>query len=208
MNESKKSQTVFKIILIFAILGGIILGTIGESGESKEQLSISNLEKMIKIAAFFVIMIPICLYWIIPNTKWGKKHLKLKESTYLFFQYLGIFVGLVGLIATLLEPQMVIRSHLFELLLALFGLNFGFWAYILKSKKATELTAILDEKQVVNITQAAGTTCMLTTGIMIILYFISYHEVFVIEGKVWFLFYIFGSMILFSMFNIVYYKKA
>lgn len=206
MNKYQSWQRLFVIVLILAIIGGIAIGILGR-GESAVPLE-TSIERIIKIAVFFAVMIPLVLYWILPNTQWGEKRHQLSESSYIFSFHFGMVLGILGLISTLLRPEMVIRSHLFELLIALFGLNYVFWAMLLKARKSVDFRKILDEKQIANLTEAAADTFILSSCVMILMYFASYHQVFIIEGKIWFLIYIFMSMIFFSGFNIYLFRRT
>jgi len=205
MNDFQKRQRLLAIVTSLAILGGLTLGILGES--DRPVIEKTPFEKTVVILAFFVVLVPMVLYWIIPNTSWGKKRLKLKESMYSASFFMGIVLGLSGLAATITHPQTVVSSHLFELLLALFGLNYVFWAMVMKAQKTTDVSKILDEKQIRNLVESAAGTFTLVTCIMIVMYFISYHAVFIIEGKIWFLIYFFLSMIIFSNLNIHSFKR-
>ncbi len=206
MNEYKKWQGIIKIVITIGIFGGIVLGILGENRQSKDPKTV--VESIIGWTAFVTIIGAVILYWIIPNTQWGKKRLRLSESRYVFFFYIGIFVGAIGLVITLFQSDMVVQSHLFELLLALFGLNYLFCAMVLKSQKTMDVSTILDEKQIDNVIKSAAITFMLSSFIMLMIYFGSYHNQFTIDGKEWFLFYIFSSMMIFSISNIVYFKRS
>jgi hypothetical protein len=202
--DYKAFNRLLKIALTCGVLGGLIGGIL--SGK-KSAVAESPLEKYIGIGVFFIILIFLALYWILPNTTWGRKKLQLSEQLYILTYVIGIISGLFGLIATFLNSQFVIYSHLFELLLVLFSINYIFWGMILKSKQTTSIEKILDEKQRLNIAQSGAMTFILSTAIMILMYFASYQRAFVLDGQVWFLYYIFISMIIFSIANIYYFRK-
>ncbi len=206
MNRFKRSQIIVKASITIGVLGGIVLGIFSENEQLKDPKTV--VESMITWMAFVVVIGAVVLYWIVPNTQWGKTKLYLSESRYVFFFYVGLVVGTLGLVTTLFQSELVIQSHLFELLLALFGLNYIFWAMILKREKSVDVSTVLDEKQIDNIIKSAATTLMLSSFIMFMLYFGSYHNLFVLDGKVWFLVYVFSSMIIFSIGNIVFFQMA
>jgi hypothetical protein len=205
MNNFRKSQSTLAAIMILAVICGLLFGILGEKNKP---VSIKTpIERTIGLIGLFFVLMPMALYWIVPNTSWGKRRLFLGESAYGLSFYIGIVVGILGLGAVLIDPAMVIKAHLFELLLALFGLNYVFWAMVMKSRKTTDVAKLLDEKQIRNLADSAAVTLMLVTGIMIVMYFVAYHGVFIMEGMVWFLVYFFLSMIIFSCSNIVNFRR-
>ncbi|MFO7980863.1 MAG: hypothetical protein R6V00_08535 [Candidatus Aminicenantes bacterium] len=204
MSEFKKWQTILKIVLIVAIIGGIMI-SIATRGVQEEQEE-SVYEKIFKISAFFMIALILIMYWVLPNTKIAK-HFKMNESLFIASHILGMVCGVIGLTVTFLWKQMVIKIHLFEFMVILFGIIFVYWAMILKARKSVKISDILDEKQMDNIRGSAAVTLSVVTGIMLMMYFFSYHGVFVIEGKVWFLFYFFMTLFIYSVSTLYYFKK-
>jgi hypothetical protein len=196
MNRYQKSQRILAAVLILAILVGLVFGILGDSGKSAGAKP--PLLKAITWAAFVFVMLPLVLYWILPRTAWGKRRLVLGVSAYLLSFYAGISVGILGLAAVLIDPVLVVTSHLFELLLALFGLDFAFWAMVMKARRTTDPSKILDERQVRNLADSAAVTLLLVTCFMTLMYFASYQGAFAINGMVWFLVYFFSSMVVFS----------
>jgi len=204
MSEFKKWQTILKIILIVAIIGGLMI-SITNRGDQEEQEE-TVYEKIFKITAFFMVALVVIMYWVLPNTKIAE-HFKMNESLFVASHILGIVCGVLGLIATLLWKQTVIEIHLFEFMVVLFGIIFVYWAMILKARKSVKISDILDEKQMDNIRSSAALSLFVVTGIMLMMYFISYHQLFVLEGKVWFLFYFFMTLLIYSCSTIYYFKK-
>ena len=102
---------------------------------------------------------------------------------------------------------MVVKTHLFEFLVVLFGLIFVYWAIILRARKSANIADILDEKQIDNIRRAAASTLFVVTCIMLLVYFFSYYDVFILEGKIWFLCYFFLTLLIYSANTLYYFKK-
>lgn len=204
MNKFKKSQTFLKTALIIGILGGIVIGIVftGTQEEIKETIY----EKIFKTSAFFLVMLSLIMYWVLPNMKIAK-HFKMNESLFIASHILGIVCGIIGLAATILWQQMVVKTHLFEFMVVLFGFIFVYWAIILKARKSANISDILDEKQIDNIRKSATTTLFVVTCIMLLMYFISYNKVFILEGKIWFLCYFFMALLIYSGSTLYYFKK-
>ncbi len=205
MNKLQKSERLLALLLAIAVIGGVVFGILNES--NRDAVEKTTLERTVGILAFFTVLVPMALYWIVPRTSWGRQHLRLTESMYGISFYPGIVLGVIGLLATILQPQTVIRSHMFELLFALFGLNYVFWAMVMKAGKTVHVSGILDEKQIQNLVGSAAETFLVVTGVMVMMYFISYHGVFLIEGKIWFLLFFFLSMSVFSIFGSYSFRK-
>lgn len=204
MNEFKKWQTILKIVLIIAIVGGIVIG-IATRGPQEEQEE-TIYEKIFKTSAFFILMLALILYWVLPNTKIAK-HFKMNESLFIASHILGMLCGIIGLATAILWQQLVVKTHLFEFMVVLFGFIFVYWAMILKARKSANISDILDEKQIDNIRRAATSTLFVVTCIMLLMYFISYYEVFILEGKIWFLCYFFMTLLIYSGSTLYYFKK-
>lgn len=203
MSEFKKWQTILKIVLIIAIVGGIVIGS---AIKGKQEQVETTYEKIFKISAFFIVFLALFLYWILPNTKLAR-HFKMNESLFIASHILGIVCGITGLAAAILWQQVIVKTHLFEFIVVLFGFIFVYWAMILKARKSANVSDILDEKQIDNIRKAATVTLFVVSCILLIMYFISYHEVFTLEGKIWFLCYFFMTLLIYSGSTLYYFKK-
>jgi len=205
MNEFQKWQMILKIALIIAIIGVIALGsaTGGKQGKSDDSIY----EKVFKISAFLIVMLALVMYLVLPNTKIAK-HFKMNESLFVVSHILGIICGGIGLIATFLWQQMVVKTHLFEFLIVFFGLIFVYWAMILKARKTAKISDMLDEKQIDNIIRAGAVTLYAVACIMLIMFFLSSNRVFTLEGKIWFLFYFFITLLIYSASTLFYFKKT
>jgi hypothetical protein len=206
MNKFRRSQQMLAAIILLALAVGLRLGILGEDSATKPAKT--PLERIISLACLVFVLVPMVLYWILPSASGGKNRRLLGESAFVFSFYSGIVIGLLGLCAALTDPGFTIRSHMFELLFVLYGLNFVFWARVMKSRSTTDVSGILDEKQIRNLSDSAAVTLLAVTGIMAVMYFVSYHGVFAAEGMVWFLVYFFTAMTVFSLANLVYFRRG
>lgn len=205
MSEFQKWQTILKVALIIAIIGAIALASATEGKKGKSDDTVY--EKIFKISAFFMLMLALVMYLVLPNTRIAK-HFKMNESLFVVSHVLGIICGGIGLIATFLWQQMVVKTHLFEFLIIFFGLVFVYWAMILKARKTVKISDMLDEKQIDNIVRAGAATLYVVTCIMIVMFFLSSNRLFTLEGKIWFLFYFFTTLLMYSACTLFYFKKA
>jgi hypothetical protein len=205
MSEYQKWQMIFKIALIIAIVGAIALGSVDEGKKRKGDDTVY--EKIFKISAFFMVIFALVMYLVLPHTKIAK-HFKMNESLFVVSHILGIICGGTGLIVTFLWQQMVVKTHLFEFLVIFFGLVFVYWAMILKARRTVKISDMLDEKQIDNIVRAGAVTLYVVACIMIIMFFLSSNQVFTLEGKIWFLFYFFITLLMYSACTLYYFRKA
>lgn len=205
MSEFQKWQMILKIALIIAIVSVIVLGAAGGGIKGKSDDTVY--EKIFKVSAFFMVMLALVMYLVLPNTRIAE-HFKMNESLFVVSHILGIICGGIGLTATFLWQQMVVKTHLFEFLIILFGLIFVYWAMILKARKTVKISDMLDEKQIDNIIRAGAVTLYVVAGIMIIMFFLSSNKAFTLEGKIWFLFYFFTTLLIYSASTLFYFKKA
>lgn len=205
MNEFQKWPMILKIAVITAIVCVLALGSTagGKQGKSDD----SVYEKIFKISAFLMVMIALVMYLVLPNTKIAK-HFKMNESLFVVSHILGITCGAIGLIATFLWQEMVVKTHFFEFLIILFGLIFVYWAMILKARKTAKISDMLDEKQIDNMIRAGAVTLYLVSCMMLIMFFLSSNKVFTLEGKIWFLFYFFITLVIYSASTLFYFKKT
>ena len=202
MNDFKKSQLILKIVLIIAIVGGIALGIATEDKQKDEPDT--TYEKVFKLSAFFLVVLTLVFYWVLPNTKMAN-HLKMNEPLFVITNVLGMICGIIGLVATFLWQELIVETHLFEVIVILFGCVYVYWAMIMKRKKTVEISDILDEKQIDDMTKAAAFTLTLSTCVMLIVYL---HNLVALEGKTWFLFYFFIVLLVYSASTLYYFKKV
>ena len=191
-----------KVILVIAIIGGIA-GGIATEGQREEGID-TPFEKVIKLCAFFLVALALIAYWVLPNTRLAKSF-KMNETLFILSNGAGIIFGIAGLIATILWQQLFTNSHLFEFIIVLFGCVYVYWAMIMKSKKTIEVSDILDEKQIGDMTRAAASSLSISTGIMLIMYL---HNPIMLEGKLWFHFYFFIVLLIYSVSALYYFKKV
>lgn len=202
MNEFKKWQTILKIVLVIAIVGGIAIGIATE--DSQMERSDSTYKKIFKLSAFSMVILALIFYWVLPNTRLAK-HFKMNESLFIITNIFGIICGVGGLMTVIFWREMMGEAHLFEFIIILFGLIYVYWAMIMKSRKTAKTSDILDEKQIDDMTKAAASTLVVSTGIMLILYL---HNAMAMDGRTWFLSYFFMVLLVYSTSTLYYFKKA
>ena len=202
MNEFKKCQTILKIVLVIAIAGGIALGIATEDGEMER--ADRPYEKIFKLSAFFMVMLALIFYWVLPNTRLGQ-YFKMNESLFVVTNILGIIFGLGGLMTVFFWREMMREAYIFECIIILFGLIYVYWAMIMKSKKTVKASDILDEKQIDDMTRAASSTLAISTGLLLILYL---HNALLMDGRTWFLFYFFTVLLVYSTSTLYHFKKT
>lgn len=205
MKEYQKFKNLFWIIICVIIVGIIGFSTTTEDRDTSHKDSIY--EKVFKLSAFFVVILAVVLYWLVPKTKLAK-HFKMNETLFIVTCIISIICGVIGLGVTFVWRELVAETHLFEFVLIPFGLVYVYWGIIMNIEKTSNISDLLDEKQMDNMTRAAAITLLLSLFVMLIMYFLSFNKVFELEGKIWFLFYFFMILTIYSSSTLYYFKKA
>ncbi|MFO7890462.1 MAG: hypothetical protein R6V04_08995 [bacterium] len=203
MNKTKQ----YKSMLISLIVIAIIIVIAGLQQRQEEIQYVSVYERVIKITVFFLIMLGVAAYWVIPNTKIAGS-IKMTEKVFTVTSVIGIICGITGLGIALVWPEQVIELHLFELVLIPFLFMYAYWGIVMKIQHKEEISSILDEKQTENIKDAASTTLGVVTSLFLIFFFITSSHSLQLQGTVWFLIYFFLSLLIFSAATLFYFKKV
>lgn len=200
MNRFQKKERFVWICIAAAIVIGIALGIAGQNRDLGYEKTM--VEKVIKLVLVLILVLAALLYWLLPKTKLAK-HFKMNDTLFVITCIIGMICGISGLAVTFVWQQLVIETHLFEFILIPLALIYVYWAIIMKIRKTSDM---LDEKQIYNMTRAAATTLMGATCVMLLMYFVSYQKIFALEGKVWFLFYFFVTLLFYSASTLFYFK--
>ena len=160
------------------------------------------IETIIKISILAILLLAGLLYWLLPKSAFAQR-LHMSESVFTLTSLVGLLCGAIGLVVTLVWPQYIINLHLWELILIPFVLLNVYWAIIMKIQRSAE---ILDEKQSFNMATAAGLTWALSIPAMVLMFILYENGIF--NGSIWFPYYFFVTLLLFSGFTLYFFKKA
>ncbi|MFQ5772537.1 MAG: hypothetical protein ACE5HX_18515 [bacterium] len=160
------------------------------------------IENVIKILLVSLLLIAGFLYWLLPKTKFVK-HCKMNETLFVFTCVIGIICGVIGLLVTFVWPQFIVELHLWELIIMPFVLIWIYWGMIIRVRKTTE---IIDEKQNLDMTRAAATTWIISIPALAFM-FILYEES-IMAGTVWFPYFFFMSLFVFSLSLLFFFRKT
>jgi hypothetical protein len=116
---------------------------------------------------------------------------------------ISILCSVLGLVATTIWPRAVFEIHLWELLALPIFLVYVYWFIVLK---ATKDAALVDEKQEFDMARGAALSMALTIPCMALL--LNLYQRGVLEGFVWFPYYLFMTLLLFSAGTLCSYKKS
>ena len=161
-------------------------------------------EIIIKIILLIVVVIAVLTFWLLPKSRFSDK-IKMTVSLFIITNALGILCSATGLVVIVLFPNLVIEAHLWELIVMPYALFMIYWLIIIRKKKST---AIIDEKQEWNMSQAAGITIGGTIVILSIVFQLSTHNLFQLNDGLWFPFYLFITLFLFSLSTLFFFKKS
>jgi len=162
----------------------------------------STLETFVKIFCCTVLVFAVLAYWLLPKMKFAK-HFSLNEKVFIITQYIGIFCSAVGLLATFIWSNLIVETHLMWLIILPYPLIWMYWLLVIKMKKSTEITS--DEKLDFNMKKAGYLTMASSIPAMVIMFQLYYNEI--LAGLIWFPYYFFVTIFLFSTFTLLFFKK-
>lgn len=159
-------------------------------------------EKIIKLGLFFVVILACFLYWLLPRTRLSK-HFRMNETVFVGSFTISIVCSILGLAATFLWPQAIFEWHLWELLALPIFLIYVYWFIVLKT---TKNTVLMDEKQEFDMAKGAALSMAFTIPSMALL--LNLFQRGILEGLLWFPFYLFVTLLLFSAGTLFSFKKS
>ena len=139
--------------------------------------------------------------WGLPKTAFARK-LRMTVGLFYGINIVGILVGIAGLALTFSRPDLVLEEHYYELLLLPVFLSYIYFALLQVVQRSKE---ILDEKQTLNMTQAAAATFPYSVFWVFILYAL-YREA-VLTGLVFFPLFVFFVLLAYSVNVLLFYKR-
>jgi uncharacterized membrane protein len=160
-----------------------------------------HIEKLIKLTLLLIILLAGLSYWLIPKSKLRSKF-QMNESVFVITQSIGILCGVAGLFITFIYPQYIIELHVWELLIMPYFIIYIYWLIVIKIRKSTE---ILDEKQEYDMSKSGGITFGISIPAMVIIFILYQNEI--VKGLIWFPYYIFITILIFSCSTLFYFKN-
>ena len=161
----------------------------------------THIEKLIKLTLLLIIILAGLSYWLIPKSKLRSKF-QMNENVFIITQSIGILCGVAGLFISFIYPQYIIELHLWELLIMPYFIIYIYWLIVMKIRKSTE---IIDEKQEYDMGKAGGITFGISMPAMVIIFIL--YQNGIVKGLVWFPYYIFITIIIYSCSTLFYFKK-
>ena len=162
------------------------------------------LEIVIKFVLVALLVIAGFCYWLLPKTKLAHK---IKMTVPLFYatNIIGIICGIIGLIGIFIWKNLIIEAHLWELIIMPYVLVWIYWLMIIRIRKNK---VIVDEKQEYDMSQAAGATIGGTVIILAFMFNLSLNDVYQLNNGLWFPFYFFLTIFIFSLSTILHFRKS
>lgn len=160
-----------------------------------------QIEKIIKFGLLIIIILAGLSYWLIPKLKLRSKF-HMNEKVFVITQLIGIVCGIAGLFITFIYPQYIIEWHLWELLIIPYFIIHVYWLIVMKIVKSS---AIFDEKQEYDMGKAGGVTVGITFPAMVLVFILYQNEI--VSGLIWFPYFIFVSVLVFSFSSLIRFKR-
>jgi hypothetical protein len=162
----------------------------------------TKFEMIIKLILVIIMVLGIVCYFLLPKTRLAKKF-KMNEKLFIFTNIVSVICGIVGLVTTFIVPQLIVEFHLWELIVTPFALIYLYWLIIIKIRKTS---GILDEKQNSDMEKAGAITMAFSIPMMVIMFWLYTNKIF--NGPIWFPYYFFVIIVLFSGSTLFLFKKA
>ena len=162
----------------------------------------SIIEQIVKVLLVAVLAVAAILYWLLPKSRLAGKF-RMNETLYVVTNVVGIVCGIIGLTATIVWPRYVIELHLWEFIMLLFVLVHVYWAIISRVRQKSPL---LDEKQSFDMAQAAAITWAGSIPAMAVLFVL--YDKGVLHGLMWFPFYLFATLLAYSISTLYLFRRA
>ena len=162
----------------------------------------STVETVIKIILAVLVALAVLACFILPRSRLLKKG-RMTERAYNATSIIGIICGVAGLVVTLVWPQDIIELHLWELIVLPFAVMHFYWAAVIQSRKTVE---IVDEKQSFDLTKAAAVTWAFSIPPMVLIFILYSKGIF--SGLMWFPYFLFVTLTIYSFSSILFYKRA
>ena len=159
------------------------------------------IEVLIKLTLLLIIILAGVSYWLIPKSKFRSKF-QMNENVFIITQSVGILCGVTGLLITFIYPQYIIEFHVWELLIMPYFVIYVYWIIVMKIRESSE---IIDEKQEYNMGKAGGITFGISIPAMLIIFILYQNDI--VQGLIWFPYYIFITVLIFSCSTLFYFKK-
>ncbi|MFQ5710041.1 MAG: hypothetical protein ACE5HO_21510 [bacterium] len=155
----------------------------------------------IKLFLVAILLLAALLYWGLPKTMFVKK-LKMNVGLFYAMNIIGIVFGALGLIVSFIWPNVVLEKHYFELILLPILFVYLYTAMIRKVRGAIEM---YDEKQNLNMTQAAAITWPISIVAVFFLYAMYREEI--LTGLAFFPIFLYFSFAVYSASTLYFFKK-
>jgi hypothetical protein len=161
-------------------------------------------ESIIKLILVVIVILAALCYWLLPKTNFAKK-MKMTVPLFITTNIVGIVCGIIGIMGIFLWKGFIIEAHLWELIIFPYALVWIYWLIIIRLKKTS---VIVDEKQEWDMSQAAGITYGGTIVTLSVMFQLSMHKIVDLNDGLWFPFYLFLSIFLFSCSTLLFFKRS
>jgi hypothetical protein len=139
--------------------------------------------------------------WLLPKTRLLKRQ-QISEAAFLTTCVVGILCGVTGLVATFAWPERVLEWHLWEVMAMPLVLAYVYWLLVMR-KAGTG--AVLDEKQEMDMVHAGSFTFALSIPSMMVASVL--HDKGFLDVMVWFPYYLFVTLLIFSATALYRFKR-
>ncbi len=148
-----------------------------------------------------ILVVMALLFWLVPRLRISRT-LNMTERVFIVLNGVGIALGTLGLVVSLVWPERILERHYFELILLPLA---AFYLYTALIGRIQGNQALYDEKQTLNMTQAAAVTWPASIGVVFMLY--ALYQEGVVTGPLFFPVFIFFSFTVYSASTLYFFRR-
>ncbi len=139
--------------------------------------------------------------WLLPKTSLVRSR-RIGERLFVATCVVGVLCGATGLVLILVWPRQAIQWHLWEAAATPLALTYMYWMVIMRRAGSTN---VVDEKQNLDMTNAGSLAWALSVPVMAVAWILSERGAF--DNAVWFPYYLFVTLVLFSGATLYLFKR-
>jgi hypothetical protein len=161
----------------------------------------SGIEVAIKFVLVTLLVLAGLAVWLLPRTRVATSR-TVSDRVFVATAIVGIVCSVAGLVLLLAWPQRVLQWHLWELAAMPLVLLYAYWLVVMRRARSAQ---VLDEKQDVDMTRAGAVAWGLSIPAMCLAFVLPDAGLF--EGGLWFPWYLFVTLLVFSATTLYYFKR-
>jgi hypothetical protein len=160
-----------------------------------------GIEGAIKLALVTLLVLAGLAVWLLPRTRVGTSR-TVGGTLFVATSVVGILCSGAGLFVLFTWPRRVLEWHLWELAAMPLVLLYAYWLVVMRRARTGQ---VLDEKQDLDMTRAGAVTWGISIPAMCLAFVLP--DVRLFEGGLWFPWYLFVTLLIYSATTLYYFRR-